>query len=241
MTDLTYIAGGSKGLGAALLKTFSQYGHQVFEFSRSGKGDKHIDCDFNDTQATVRILQNHFSNSDVSAVKHINLIINTATLSPFGSIANTDNETIQQHLNINVESTLSLIQAFLQAFQNHPAKKTLTYMSSGAARRAIPGLAMYSASKAFFERFVDTLGEEQLQETQPIRCMIINPGVMNTGMQSEIRAQQAEDFPMVGLWQQWYEQGKLADPNDIAAVCYRLISAEGENRGYYVAQDYLSS
>jgi hypothetical protein len=43
------------------------------------------------------------------------------------------------------------------------------------------------------------------------------------------------------LWQQWYEQGKLADPNDIAAVCYRLISAEGENRGYYVAQDYLKN
>ena len=241
MTDLTYIAGGSKGLGAALMQTFTKQNHEVIEFSRSGKGDKHIDCDFNDTQATARILQNHFSNTETSEVKHINLIINTATLSPFGPLAKADNETIQQHLNINIESTLSLIQAFLTAFQHHPAKKTLTYISSGAARRAIPGLAMYSASKAFFERFVDTLGEEQLQESHPIQCMIINPGVMNTGMQSEIRAQQAEDFPMVGLWQQWYEQGKLADPNDIATVCYRLISAEGENRGYYVAQDYLKN
>lgn len=241
MNDLTYIAGGSKGLGAELLKTFTYQGQQVIEFSRSGEGAGHLACDFNDVIATERTIKNAFNSVAANDINHINLIINTATLPPFGAIAEADPEVIKQHLAINIESTVTLVQHFLQAFQQHPAEKTMAYISSGAARRAIPGLAMYSASKAFFERLIDTLGEEQNREQHPIKCMIINPGVMNTGMQTEIRSQNVDDFPMVEMWNDLYEQGQLADPKDIAQICYRLISAEGENRGYYTAQDYLTS
>ena len=239
MTDLTFIAGGSKGLGAELVSKFISQDHQVIEFSRSGSGDNHTDCDFSDTAATRQIVESTFNKAKQDQFFNINLIINTATLPPFGSIAKADPKTVKQHLAINIESTVALIQTFLKAYQHHPANKTMTYISSGAARRAIPGLGLYSASKAFFERLIDTLATEQANEQHPIDCLIINPGVMNTGMQTEIRAQNADDFPLVGMWNDWYEQGKLADPKDIAAICYQLISGEGENGGYYLAQDYL--
>ncbi len=101
------------------------------------------------------------------------------------------------------------------------------------------GTGRYSASKAFFERLIDTLSAEQASEQHPVQCMIINPGVMNTDMQAEIRSQDDKDFPMVGMWNEWHQQGKLADPKDIAGVCFRLITDEGKNGGYYTAQDYL--
>ncbi len=239
MTDLTFIAGGSKGLGAELVSLFNKHGHKVREFSRSGQGEHHITCDFSDSQACTETIKKSFTNHTENGLNSVNLLINTAIIAPFGPIAKADHPSIKKHLTINVESTLLMLTEFLAEFQHHPIQKSITYISSGAARRAIPGMAIYSASKAFFDRYIDTLAEEQKNEPHPFQCMTINPGVMNTGMQVEIRAQDAADFPMVDMWHEFHEKGQLADPKDIAEVCYRLISKEGENGGYYTAQGYL--
>lgn len=237
MSELTFVAGGSKGLGAELVQLFSQQGHRVFEFSRSGHGAAHIPCDFADTAKSQTAFDQAFANH--SSSDGINLLINTATLAPFGPLSQAEPAVIQQHLAINVNSTLLLIRSFLAAYQDLDVSKTIAYISSGAARRAIPGLAVYSASKAFFERYIDTLATEQQDQAAPCRCLIINPGVMNTDMQAEIRAQDKADFPMVDLWQEFHQTGQLADPHDIATVCLRLLQGEGENGGYYTAQEWL--
>lgn len=239
--SLTVIAGGSKGLGAALVAAFSQEQHRVIEFSRSGTGDTHIDCDFSQTDSATQVFQNTFSDLSNQSYVHINLIVNTAVLAPFGSLQDTNQQAIETHLDINVNSTMMLLHAFIKFFQNHSAKKTISYISSGAAQRDIPGLAMYSASKAFFERFIKTTAIEQQTCEYPIKCMVINPGVMNTDMQAEIRTQSPNDFPMVNLWQDWHRKGQLAAPEDIARICYGLIDNSGENGGYYVAQEYLKN
>ncbi len=239
MSSITFIAGGSKGLGQALCEQFQQANHQVFEFSRSGSGPHHIDCDFSQPEQASQIFQQCFDQQKEANPQQVNLIINTAILAPFGGLAQAEAKQIKQHLAINIESTVALIQAFAASFQDSPANKTLAYISSGAARRAIAGLGLYSASKAFFERLVDTMAEEQRAQPQPIDCLVINPGVMNTGMQAEIRSQSEADFPMLPWWQSLYEQGQLADPDDIARICFDLITTSGENGGYYTAQQYL--
>lgn len=239
MQAMTYIAGGSKGLGAALVKIFQNNNHHVLEFSRSGTGNTHVDCDFTDIEASATKFKKTFATASQHLHNSINLIINTAVLAPFGSLSNAESATIQKHININITSTMLLLQAFIKAFQDMPVKKTIAYISSGAARRDIPGLAMYSASKSFFERFIDTTATEQNDCEHPIDCIIINPGVMDTGMQAEIRSQSKEDFPMVDMWEDLHQKGQLADPKDIARVCHKLIASSGENGSYYVAQDYL--
>lgn len=235
---ITIIAGGSKGLGAALVKTFTDENHEIIELSRSGRGSYHIDCDFINPEKSFHTFLNTFKNLH-HELKEVNLIINTAVLAPFGSLKETDFDAIQQHLNININTTMLLVHAFVKSLQELPINKTITYISSGAARREIPGLAMYSASKAFFERFIDTTATEQQSSKHPIKCMIINPGVMNTDMQSEIRSQSKENFPMVDMWQDWYDNDQLANPIEIAQVCFDLITSSGKNGGYYTAQQLL--
>lgn len=240
MKSLTFIAGGSKGLGAALLHSFQLRNHEVYELSRTNNNPQHINCDFNQPTEANTVFNNTFASHLSNNYQSINLVINTATLTPFGSISSATYNELNRHININIESTLLLLQSFISTFQNTNSKKTISYISSGAARRAIPGLAMYSASKAFFERFIDTLAEEQKSTTCPFNCMIINPGVMNTDMQSEIRAQSIEDFPMVGSWIELHKSGQLANPVDVASVCTDLILKTGVNGGYYTAQNLLN-
>ncbi len=239
MKQLTFIAGGSKGLGAELVKVFNQENHQVLEFSRSGKGSAHVKVDFNQPDEAYKIFKQTFFKSESQTWQNINLIVNTAVLPPFGSMLQAEEKTILQHININITATILLLKAFITSFQKVSCKKTITYISSGAARRDIPGLAMYSASKAFFERFIDTTATEQKSCEHPIDCMIINPGVMDTGMQVEIRAQNKADFPMVDMWQELHEQGQLAKPEDMAQICFNIITQTGKNAGYYTAQDFL--
>jgi len=224
-------------LGAALVDKFNQNHHQVHEFSRSGSGPGHIDCDFSHVDQSQQLFQRFFSG--LTDFDEINLVINTATLAPFGGMSNADLAVIEQHLAINVQTTTLLIQSFLATFGQIEALKTITYISSGAARRPIPGLALYSASKAFFERLIDTISAEQQEQPHPFKCLVINPGVMDTGMQQEIRSQDEADFPLVGMWQEWHEAGQLAQPEDIARVCYELITEKADPGDYCVAQDWL--
>lgn len=224
-------------MGAALVDKFNQNHHQVHEFSRSGSGPGHIDCDFSHVDQSQQLFQRFFSG--LTDFDEINLVINTATLAPFGGMSNADLAVIEQHLAINVQTTTLLIQSFLATFGQIEALKTITYISSGAARRPIPGLALYSASKAFFERLIDTISAEQQEQPHPFKCLVINPGVMDTGMQQEIRSQDEADFPLVGMWQEWHEAGQLAQPEDIARVCYELITEKADPGDYCVAQDWL--
>ncbi|MCX7554028.1 SDR family NAD(P)-dependent oxidoreductase [Marinicella sp. S1101] len=237
---LTFIAGGSKGLGAALTNAFETKGHEVFDFSRTGEGEHHIACDFAKADDANQIFEATFKQAASRPdIKEINLIVNTAVLKPFGSLTKTQSGEVAQHLTINVTATMYLLRAFILNFQDHSARKTIVYVSSGAARRDIPGLAMYSASKAFFERFIDTTATEQKACEHPISCMTINPGVMDTGMQVEIRAQDQQDFPMVDMWNELHQKGQLAAPEDIAAVFVKLMASEATNGGYYTAQEHL--
>jgi len=61
MKKLTFIAGGSKGLGAQLVNTFMAQNHQTIEFSRSGSGDGHVQCDFSHTESTRKTTLNTFN------------------------------------------------------------------------------------------------------------------------------------------------------------------------------------
>lgn len=234
MKTTTIILGGSKGLGKALVQQAQQVGHQVIECSRSGHGSAHHDFDLADVAEVATQAKVIFEGVESD---EIHLIINAAILAPFGHLAEQKNQDIKQHIDVNIQGTLQFLHAFVEAFQSQEGEKTITYISSGAANRAIPGLALYSASKAFFERYIDTLAEEQQAWPHPFRCLIVNPGVMHTEMQAEIREQTAHDFPMVDWWQTLYKENKLADPADIAMVCMELIKSN--QSGYFVAQDLL--
>lgn len=230
---ITFIAGGSKGLGLAIYQQLREVGHTLVEFSRSGDHLGHLDCDFAKLEKAISVFKTAF-NEKYEQATHINLIINTATIEPFGAIQNTSAKDINVHLVINVETITHLVRLFARAYQDHTAVKTLSYVSSGAANRAIPGMSMYSASKAYGERLVDTFREEQKQQNLPIQAMIINPGVMDTDMQSTIRAQKETDFPMRDHWQQLYDNNELAKPADIAQFIIDKINTP--EPGYHKAQ-----
>lgn len=239
MKPLIFIAGGSKGLGKALCEEFHAAAWDVMELSRSGQGKQHVDCDFSDVESANKTFRTLFEQHKDEHRPKINLIINAASLSPFGGIGKANSHDIQQHIDINISSAIMLIHHFSQAFQQHQAEKCMAYISSGAARRDIEGLSLYCASKAALERLVLTFNLEQQRQPQPINSMVINPGVMDTGMQQHIRQQNKADFPLVDHWTSLHSNGQLAEVHHVAKICHQLMAKPNPEQAYHVAQEHI--
>ncbi|WP_154223441.1 SDR family NAD(P)-dependent oxidoreductase [Marinicella rhabdoformis] len=239
MKPLIFIAGGSQGLGKAMCEKYLSENWDVIELSRSGTSSHSINCDFANVSQSNETFRQLFNRYKTENRPEIQLIINTASLSPFGNIGDTDVEAISKHLNININSAMMLVHQFTHAFQTHQAKKTLGYISSGAARRPIEGMALYCASKAALEHFTLTFNQEQQRQDHPINAMVINPGVMDTGMQSDIRQQSEADFPLVNQWRDLHANNQLADAKTVAEICHQLMNNPLTETPYHVAQSYL--
>ena len=97
-------------------------------------------------------------------------------------------------------------------------------LSSGAAKTAYAGWSSYNAGKAAVEHWVRTVGAEQEERTGAgCRVIAVAPGVVDTAMQTEIRATDEQDFPAVGRFHELKQTGALSTPADAATGIWSLL------------------
>ena len=92
----------------------------------------------------------------------------------------------------------------------------IVYISSGAAKRAIPSWSQYCASKAALDMFAETLQLELLGLENNTKIWSISPGVVDTPMQAQIRATNHEDFAGVENFRALHSNNELTSPELIA-------------------------
>ena len=143
------------------------------------------------------------------------------------------------NINVNYTSAIFLIRTFIDAFQAAACPKTIINISSGAALRGIYGWSLYCGAKAGIENFVRTIAVEQGMEAHPIKAFNIGPGIIDTGMQADIRAVSAEDFPGVDQFKGFKEDGKLRQPEEVAQAIRNILDANLENGSRHNIQDFL--
>ena len=145
-----------------------------------------------------------------------------------GSLARASAEEVERHLEVNVVSAILLARAFTSAFQQLDCPKTFVNVSSGAAVRGHAGWSLYCASKAAMENFVRAMALEQADQEFPIRTLSVNPGVMDTAMQAEVRASSPEQFPEKARYVRLKAEGRLAEPGDVAARIVDVVASRPE-------------
>ena len=71
-----------------------------------------------------------------------------------------------------------------------------------------------------------------------LECITLRPGIFETGMQQFMRSHDPADFPSVGLFRGFKENGLLKDPADVArAIVRKLVTAPVENGRTYTHVD----
>ena len=166
----------------------------------------------------------------------VTLINNAAVATPVGLIGRLDAAAIESAFATNVAAPLVMADLFCRAFPETTPPRRIINVSSGAAQSAIAGSAAYCMSKAALEMLTRALVADHAATS--LECITLRPGIFETGMQAFMRSRDPAEFPSVGLFRGFKENGLLKDPADVArAIVDKLVLAQVENGRTYTHTD----
>jgi benzil reductase ((S)-benzoin forming) len=228
---LAIISGGSKGLGEKLCEQYLALDFEVIEFSRTAPHAYSVITDLASTNDTSQIVSEALTPLAQREWQEIVVISNAGMLNPVGPASKKDIESVIANLNTNFVSSIVLMTEVLRYFQQHSGKKTLASISSGAALGERAGWSLYCAAKAGLEHFIRSVAKEQDAESQPFKMINVDPGLIDTGMQSLIRQSSIEDLPSLEQFNQRKEAGLLVPPSQVAERIVQIIEASNIGNG----------
>ncbi len=236
---LALLTGGSRGLGLALCETLAAKGFRVVEFSRSAPHAISIRTDLSSPQEVRNSVAAAIDALGNAALEELLVIGNAGMIEPIGPASRKPEDEVIANLNANFTSAILFISQVVARFQDAPCRKIIANISSGAAQHGYAGWSLYCAAKAGLENFIRALALEQQAEVHPFLAINVNPGLIDTGMQAEIRAASAADFPELDRFIQRKEQGMLVPPAEVAAAVMRILMQRSLASGAaYSTSDY---
>jgi NAD(P)-dependent dehydrogenase (short-subunit alcohol dehydrogenase family) len=189
------ITGASSGVGAGLAEELAKAGVRLGLCSRRPPALPDAD-DVVARQVDVTDLAavEAFSAEVVARLGPIDLWINNAgLLGPIKPLRDTDPAEIAPVLDVNVMGVIHGSRTFIRHRRAAGGGGVLVNISSGAAQQAPPSWLAYGASKAAVDNLTNVI---QLEERESgLRAYAIAPGLMESGMQEQLRATPLEQFP----------------------------------------------
>jgi benzil reductase ((S)-benzoin forming) len=219
------VTGHTKGLGAAIAAELIKRGIPVLGLARSRAAAAselltEIEVDLSDSAALAGFVEGSTLAGWLRDEGATLLVNNAGVVAPVGPLAQQDPLAALRAVTLNVAAPLALAAAVVRASRG---ERRILHISSGAGRNAYPGWSVYCATKAALDRHAEAV----LQDGDPtVRCCSLAPGVIDTGMQAEIRATPEANFPMKERFVQLKEEGGLAAPEECARKLVTFLLTE---------------
>jgi benzil reductase ((S)-benzoin forming) len=231
------VTGHTRGLGAALANNLLARGVPVLGIARTRAPELagaypelfgEVELDLADSGALAGWLDGGMLADYTDGSGAILLLNNAGMVSPVGALDGQDPRAVIRAVALNVAAPLALSAAVVRASPD--AQLRILHISSGAARNAYPGWSVYCATKAALDQHARAVALDADQGAQGVRICSLAPGVIDTGMQAEIRATPDTSFPMRQRFVELKETGALVDPDQCAEqlVDYLLGAGFGD-------------
>jgi benzil reductase ((S)-benzoin forming) len=218
------LTGHTKGLGAAVAAELLGRGIAVLGLARGAAPGlaarfpallKEVELDLADGAALAAWLDGGGLPAWLAGCDTALLINNAGTVQPVGPLAMQDPAAVARAISLNVAAPLVLASAVAAACVAAAGCRIL-HVSSGAGRSAYPGWSVYCATKAALDQHARAVA---MDHNGDLRICSLAPGVIDTGMQAEIRASSLAQFPLRQRFDELKRDGNLADP----AACARAL------------------
>ncbi|MBR6413132.1 MAG: SDR family oxidoreductase [Oscillospiraceae bacterium] len=212
------ITGGSRGIGAAVVRAFSEAGYAVHFFYLQAAqaaaqvaaetGAEAICCDVADTAAVARA---------VAALPPVEVLVNNAGLSHVGLISQITPEEWDRLFAVNVKGIYNTVRAVLPAMLQQQ-RGAIINVSSMWGQVGASCEAAYSATKGAVLSLTQALAREL--GPSGIRVNAVSPGMIDTEMNAHLseedRAVLAADTPLE----------RIGRPEEVAQAILYLTRAE---------------
>ena len=194
MNRFALITGGSKGLGAHLVRRFWLEGNSLVVVARnhvdirsvldelpkrSGQSATPLVCDLADAAKVAALID-----AIKATIPHLDVLVNNAAIQgPIGPLCENDPLAWQRTLQVNLLAPVALCQGLIPLMKR-PGGASIVNLSGGGATGPRANFSAYATAKAGLVRFSDTLAEELKGDGIRVNC--IAPGAMRTAMLQEV-------------------------------------------------------
>ena len=232
MDPQTYVVtGASKGLGRALALALAGHGYPVLALARPSTeldeiggllasvapGSRSIECDLSNPTS----IANAASLISQQTTFLAGLVHNAGAIAPVKPLDKVDASDWAHSIQVNLVGIQDLTQRIYPLLGGEHQSR-ITVISSGASLRPIGSWSAYCVSKAGLDMWSRCVAEEGRESN--ISSVSVAPGIVDTGMQTEIRSTPAEDFPSLQSFIDLHANGDLARSEDVAAQLMPLVT-----------------
>jgi NAD(P)-dependent dehydrogenase (short-subunit alcohol dehydrogenase family) len=229
MTHLYILTGASRGMGLAMAEQLLSHQNQLLCISRQanpalasnaaaqGCSLTQWQADLAEPVAVAGELQSWLSTLDPKTLSSATLINNAGMIPALVPLRVANTLETAQALRVGLEAPMLLTAAFLKATQAYTVPRKVLNISSGLGRRSMASQAAYCAAKAGMDHFTRCLALDEASQTNGAKVCSLAPGVIDTDMQTQMRAANPDDFPDRAGFETLKRSGQLTSAHDAAA------------------------
>lgn len=225
---MVIITGVSRGLGEAIAKKYLDEGFKVMGIGRSHSilhpNFSFKKCDLSDLTEVENLDFELFTS-------RVTLINNAGIIGEIGRVSEHNSSDMNKVLTVNVSAPVLLTQKVYSKVLEKD-KFSLVNISSGAGKNAIPSWSSYCTSKAALNMFSEVFKKEEHELGRNIKVLAVSPGVIDTGMQEEIRSAKSESFSAREKFIQLKKNQELFSPEEAALRLFYLVEKTNQNEIY---------
>ena len=223
MEEVFLVTGASKGLGRSIALEIANSGATVIALARNSSELNEIEAKLKTISANSIALSCDLSKSTdisnasdliLSKFEHLSGIVhNAGMINPIGNMLDISQDDWELTLKVNLLGVQDLTGS-LDAVIGGEKHTRVTTISSGASQRSLHGWSAYCVSKAGLDMWTKCMAEEG--ENENISALAIAPGIVDTAMQEDIRSADESSFPLLQNFKDYYANGELSKPDDVA-------------------------
>ncbi|HEY3982022.1 MAG TPA: oxidoreductase [Streptosporangiaceae bacterium] len=223
------VTGGSRGIGAAVVRRLLDGSASVVTSARSAAADTPKGATFIAADLRSASGAEQLARQAAEELGGLDIVVNAAGAArayPGGPAAIPDHEW-QDSIDVNFLSAVRVINASLPALQESGAGAAIINISTGAAKNPQPPVLHYAAAKAALATY--SKGLAKALAPAGIRVNVVTPGPVETPGGTAILQTIADAIgaPLAALAKN-VPLGRFGDARDIAEAVAFLVSSRGQ-------------
>jgi meso-butanediol dehydrogenase / (S,S)-butanediol dehydrogenase / diacetyl reductase len=239
------IVTGTTGIGRAVAKRFAAGGASVLVSGIESAANEELAREASGLGLTLRVEGCDVSKPDqvrsmvrsaVNAFGGLDIIVNAAGIHPFGTVLETDFDTWNRCMQVNVASIYLLAQSGIPEMRKRGGGSIINIASvQGYACQR--GVAAYATSKGAVHSLTRALALDHAADN--IRVNSISPGSINTPMLARSAANFGHGMPVEQVFERFgraHPLGRIGTPEEVAELASFLAS---DKAGFCTGGDYL--